>query len=132
MTCIEVAPDHNNGTGSATIEAAQDNSIQHTKDTVAGPAMTLHTSHTTNPTQTAAHQATTLKDCSRSHSCPPYQLLKYNTPKMIMQFGIILQLGNQKSHTKWNMKVQIEEPPLDYYSSDDNSNDSGEESQSLN
>ena len=29
------------------------------------------------------------------------------------------------------MKVQIEEPPLDYYSSDDNSTDSEEESESL-
>ena len=30
------------------------------------------------------------------------------------------------------MKAQIEEPQLDYYSSDDNSTDSGEESESLN
>ena len=29
------------------------------------------------------------------------------------------------------MKVQIEEPPSDYYSSDDNSTNPGEESESL-
>ena len=43
MTCTEATPDHNNGTGTATIEAAQDNPIQHTRDTVTGHAMTLHT-----------------------------------------------------------------------------------------
>ena len=61
MTCTEATPDHNNRTGSATIEAAQDNPIQHTKDTVTGPAMTLHTIHTTNPPCTTAYKATTLR-----------------------------------------------------------------------
>ena len=61
VTCTETAPDHNNGTGSATIEAAQNDPIQHIKDTVAGPAMTYHTSHTANPPCTAANQATTLR-----------------------------------------------------------------------
>ena len=40
MTCIEAAPDHNKGIGTAAIEAAQDNPIQHTGDTVTGHAMT--------------------------------------------------------------------------------------------
>ena len=43
VTCTEAAPDHNNGAGSATIEAAQDKPIQHIKDTVAGPIITNHT-----------------------------------------------------------------------------------------
>ena len=34
MSCPEAAPDHNNGTGTATMEAAQDDPIQYTKDTV--------------------------------------------------------------------------------------------------
>ena len=54
MTYIEATPDHNNGTGTATIEAAQDDSIQHTEDTAIGPAKTHHTGHTANPPLTAA------------------------------------------------------------------------------
>ena len=46
-----------------------------------------------------------------------------------MQFGILLQSENLKITPKRNRKVQIEDPPLDYYSSDDNSTDSGEESE---
>ena len=56
MTCTEASPDHNNGTGTATIEAAQDDPIQHTKDTDPDPAITHYTSHTTNHPHTAAHQ----------------------------------------------------------------------------
>ena len=61
MTCTEAAPDHNNETGTVTIETAQGNPIQHTEDTVTGPAMTHHTGHTANPPHTAAQQATALR-----------------------------------------------------------------------
>ena len=61
MTCTEAAPDHNNGTGSATIEATQDNSIQYTKDIVTGSTMTHHTDQTANHPHTTACQATTLR-----------------------------------------------------------------------
>ena len=40
MTCTAAAPDCNKGEGTATIETAQDNPIQHTEDTVTDPAMT--------------------------------------------------------------------------------------------
>ena len=40
--------------------------------------------------------------------------------------------GNQKSHLRRNMKVQIVKPPFDYYSSDDHTTDSREEMESLN
>ena len=66
VNCTEAAPDHNDRTGTVTIEAAQGNPIQHTGDTVTGHAMTHHTSHTTNPPHTAVYQATTLRiavDC---------------------------------------------------------------------
>ena len=55
MTCTEATHDDNNGTGTAAIEAAQDDPIQHTKDTAAGSTMTYHTGHTANPPCTAAH-----------------------------------------------------------------------------
>ena len=61
MTHTEAVPNHNNGTGTATIEAAQENTIQHTKDTATGPAMTHHTGHIANPLHTAAHQVTALR-----------------------------------------------------------------------
>ena len=60
-TCTEAASNHNNGTGTSTIEAAQDDPIQQTRDTAASPTMTHHTSYTANPPHTTAHQATTLR-----------------------------------------------------------------------
>ena len=61
MTCTEAALDHDKGMGTATIEAAQDNPIQHTNDTVTDLAMTHHTGHTANHPHTTANQATTLR-----------------------------------------------------------------------
>ena len=61
MTCTETAVDHSNRMGRATIEAAQDNPIQHTEGTVTNPAMTHQISHTTNHPHTVAHQVTVLR-----------------------------------------------------------------------
>ena len=57
MPCTEAAPDHSKGMGTATIEAAQGNPIQHTEATVAEPIMTHHTA---DHPHTAAHQVTAL------------------------------------------------------------------------
>ena len=71
VTHTEAAPDHNNGTGSATIEAAQDDPIQHIEDIVADPVMTHHTDHTANPLYTPAHQATALRaTADHNHAHP--------------------------------------------------------------
>ena len=61
VTCTEVSPDYNNGTGTATIEAAQADPIPQTGDTVTGNTMICHTGHTTNNPHTVALQATTLR-----------------------------------------------------------------------
>ena len=61
VTCTETASDHNNGTGTATIKAAQDDPIHHTEDAATGPAMSHHTGETINPPHTAACQASTLR-----------------------------------------------------------------------
>ena len=61
MTCTEAAPDHNNGIGTAALEAAQDNPIQHTEHTVADSAVTHHTGHSINHPHTTAHEVTTLR-----------------------------------------------------------------------
>ena len=47
--------------GTAAIEAAQGNPIQHTEATVAEPAVKHLTGHTTDHPHTAAHQVTTLR-----------------------------------------------------------------------
>ena len=61
VTYTEATAGHDNGMGSATIEAAQNNPIQCTKDRVTAPTMTHYTGHTANHTHTAAHQVTTLR-----------------------------------------------------------------------
>ena len=71
MTYTEATPDHDNGMGTAAIEAAQDDPIQHTEITAADPTMTHQTSHTTNHPHTAAHQVTTLRTTvNHSHAHP--------------------------------------------------------------
>ena len=61
VTCTEATPDHNKATGTATIEAAQGNPIQHTKATAAEPTMIHHTGHITDHSHTAAPQVTNLR-----------------------------------------------------------------------
>ena len=61
MSCTEAAPDHNKGTGTATIEAAQDDPIQLAGDTVTGHFIIHHTEHTANPAHSTAQQATALR-----------------------------------------------------------------------
>ena len=113
MTCTEAAPECNNGTGTATMEAAQDDPIQHTRDTVAGYPMTHHTSHTTNPTHHSSSGYHS-QDSSGLQSWPPYQPSKHSShQKGSHSSGSYCSQGNQKSHLRRNMKVKIEEPPSD-------------------
>ena len=81
MTYTVAAPDQDNETGTAAIEAAKNNLFQGTEDAV-------------------------------------QDLYPIRDPT--------------KSHLSRNRKVHKVEPPLDYYSMDDNFNDFGEESESLN
>ena len=61
MTCTEATPNHNKGMGTATIEAAQGNPIQHTEATIAEPTVTCLTGHTPDHWYTTAHQVTILR-----------------------------------------------------------------------
>ena len=95
MTCTEATPDHNNRTGSAAIEAAQDDPIQHIEDTVTGHTVTHHTGYTANPSHTAASQATTgLQQITFMPT--PLIIEVYFTPIRITQFRVILQSENPK------------------------------------
>ena len=99
-TCTEAASDHNNVTGTATIEAAQGNSIQHTEDTVTGPPVTHHTGHTTNPPHTTAHQATALwivVDHTHDHLTNHQNIVH---TKKVMHLGIILKPEELKVPSK--------------------------------
>ena len=72
------------------------------------------------------------QNCSTSHSCPSYRLSKYNQyHRASHSSSLYSNQGTQKSHLSRNRKVHLEEPPSDFYSFDDNSTDSGEESESL-
>ena len=87
MTHTEATPDHNNGMGIATIEAVQDNPIQHTEATVTEPAVIHHTSHTTDHPHTTAHQVTTLRTAvGHSHVYPTnYQNIIHTTEDHAVQ-----------------------------------------------
>ena len=61
MTSTEVAPDHNPGMGTATIEAAQGDPIQHIEDTVVGLTVIHPSSYTTDLPPTTVHQVTALR-----------------------------------------------------------------------
>ena len=127
MTCIEAAPDHNTRTCTAILEAAQDDPIQHIKDTVTGLAMIQHTCHTANPPHTTVHQATTHRTAA-DHTCDhPTDCQSIVHTRKNHSLGSYSNQGNQWSHLRRNMKDKIEEQPSDYYSSDDHSTDLGEE-----
>ena len=91
ITCTDPIPDHNNGTGTAAIEAAQDDPIQHTGNTGTGYALIHHMGDTANPPHTTAHQATPLRiTVDHIHDLPTDCQNVMHT-KRIMQFEIILQ-----------------------------------------
>ena len=114
MTCTEAALDHNKGMGTATIEAAQGDPIQHTKTTVTEPTMTHHTrSHCRSSTHLQLIPGYHSQDHSRSHSCPSYKCSKYNPHHRSSHSSrSYSNQGTQKSHLSRNRKVHIEEPPL--------------------
>ena len=68
------------------------------------------------------------RDWSHLHSCPSY--------KSSRQYSHRSHLHSSRSwskpHHKRNTRVKIEDPHMDYYSSDDHSSDSGEETDHLN
>ena len=61
VTHTEAAPDHNKGTDTDAIEAAQGDPIQHTKATAAESTMIHHTSHTIDNPHTTAYLVTALR-----------------------------------------------------------------------
>ena len=117
MTCTEATTNHNNGSG-------------HQGHSHRSQCDTPHQSHCKSSTHhnSSGHHS---QDHSRLHSQPPYQLLKYTShQKGSHSLGSYSSQRSQKSHQRRNMKVQIEEPSSDFYSSDDHSTDSGEDSES--
>ena len=61
MTCTEATLDCNKGMGTAVIEAAQGDPMQHSKATVTEPIMMHHTSHITDYPHTTAHLVNALR-----------------------------------------------------------------------
>ena len=133
VTCTEATPDHNKGTDTATIVAAQGDPIKHTKATATESTMTCLTwPHCISPTHDSSSGYCS-QDQSRSGSPPSYRSSRYNPHhRDSCSSRYYSNQGAQRSHHSKNRKVHIEEPPLDFYSLDDNSTNSGEESESLN
>ena len=100
VICTEAALDHNNGTGSAAIETAQDDPVKHIEDTITGPIVTHHTGQTANPPYTAVFRLP-LSGLQQITFMPTLLIIKvYFTPKRITQFGIMLQSENPKITAK--------------------------------
>ena len=89
---------------------------------------TPHQSHCKSSTHHSSSGYCT-QDCSRSHSWPTHQSLKYSIHwKGSCSLRSYFNQGNHMFYYRRSKKVQIEEPLSDYYSSDNDSTDSGEES----
>ena len=87
---------------------------------------TVHWSHC----KSSQHQSSSgyqSWDHSRSHSWPPNRSSRYELPRSDSYSSRI----RRRPHPKKNMRVKIENPHTDYYSSDDHSSDLGEESDPL-
>ena len=99
-----------------------------------------HRSHHNTPHQPPSRQSTHCsssgyhsQDHSRSHSHSSYRLSKYiRHHRGSHSSRSYSNQRTQKSHLNRNRKMHIEEPQLDFYSSDNNSTDLGEELESLN
>ena len=68
------------------------------------------------------------RDHSRSHSCPSYKSSRWDLHRSHSHSS----RSWGKPHLKNNLMVKIEDPHMDYYSSDEHSSDSGEEANHLN
>ena len=124
----EITQGHKDGTETTNAEAVQGDPTQHTGDTVTGHTMTHHIGHITDHPHIAAFWVINPEVVvGHIHDHPTYlwgmnQADQVHTPA-----------GHEEGHTpKKNMKVKIKDLHTDYYSSDDHSSSSGEESESLN
>ena len=125
---IETTLDHNTGIDTATTEAAHNDHIQPTEDTATELTMTHHTSYIADHPHITALQVIDPKICSRSHSWPCYQSSRHDSCRS----DSYTSRTRRRPHPKKNMKVKIEDLHTNYYSSNDHSSDSEEESDPLN
>ena len=74
------------------------------------------------------HSSYHSRDWSHLHSHPSYKSSKWDSHRSHLHSNRLWS----KPHHKKNTRMKIEDPHMDYYSSDDHSNDSGEETDHLN
>ena len=128
MICIGTALDHNIGTDAATTGAAYDDLASAHRGNRHRPHHdTLHQSHHWSSEHWWSLGYWSL-DCSRSHSQPSYRSSRHKSCRSDSYSSRM----RRRPHPKKNMKVKIEDPHTDYYSSNDHSSGSGEESDPLN
>ena len=79
-----------------------------------------------HPHTEAHHHTTPYQSCACSH--PSYKSSRQDSHRSHLQSS----RSQSKPHHKKNTKVKIEDPNMNYFSSDDHSSDSGEETDHLN
>ena len=121
MTPIEAIPGHTTGTTDDITGVVCD---AHTQP------LTHHSCHDTPHHRSSSHRSSSTysRDCSRSHSQSAYKPAKKGSHQSLSQFR--RPLG--KAHTERNSRVTIDDPQMDFYSSDDHPSDSEEDSHHLN
>ena len=127
MVHAEAAPGHNIGIITATPGVVHDANIPCIEITVINPAMVHHTGLITDCACIEVPQLTTLEIIvDHVHIHPT------NPQGEICICHIHTPADHKAKHHKKNQRVKIGDPTKDYYSSDDHSSNSGEETDYLN
>ena len=125
MTHIEATPGHDTGIIATSPGVAHNAQVPHTWVTAIYPATTHHI----DPTADHPHRSSSSyhsRDQSRSCSHPSYKSSRRDLHRSHSS------RSQSKPHHKRNPRVKMEDPHMDYYSSDDRSSNAGEETDHLN
>ena len=117
----------NIGIITATLEVAHNAHAPHVEITAINPAVTHHTNHITDHPHMEVLQLTTPEiTVDHTHDHPT------NLQGTTCTDHIHIPGDHEANHTSRRTRVKIEDPHIDYYSSDEHSSDSGEEANHLN
>ena len=124
MIHIEAIPDHDIGIIATITGVAHNAQVPHTRVIAIDPTMTHHINHTTDHSCTEAHH----------HTNPETKVTHIHVHPTNPQDEVTIgHTHTPVDHdTNHITRVKIEDPHTDYYSSDDHSSDSGEETDHLN
>ena len=128
MIHTEATPGNSTGTIAATPGVTNDGHAPHIEIIAINPATAHHTDPIADCPHTEVLQLTTQRDHSRSHWCPSYKSSRWDLHRSQSHSS----RSWSKPYIKKNLRVKMEDPHTNYYSSDDHSCDSGEIADHLN